>query len=95
MTKSELVGKVSEVVGDSKKNAELYLNAIVGVITDELVSGGDVSLTGFGKFSVADVAERKGIVQIGSTKGTEYVTPAHKAPKFKYGSNVKKLVAGE
>lgn len=95
MNKTELVNKVAEVVGDSKKNADLYLSATLDVIVAELVAGGEVNLTGFGKFSVADVKERSGEIKMGSRKGETYTTPAHKAPKFKYGSNVKKLVAGE
>jgi DNA-binding protein HU-beta len=73
----------------SKKDAEAALKAFTEVVTDELKAGGKVALVGFGTFEAAEVAERKGIVQMGPNKGSEYITPAHRAPKFKAGKALK------
>lgn len=93
MTKVELIERVAEVNESTKVEAKKYIETIINTITEELVAGEDVKIAGFGNFTVVDVAERTGIVQLGENKGSTYTTPAHKAPKFKFGSNVKKLVA--
>jgi nucleoid DNA-binding protein len=95
MNRNELASKISEVVGGTKKDAELYLSAIVDVITDELVNKGEVNISNFGKFSTTEVGEKSGTIRLGERKGESYTTPKHNKPVFKFGKNVKGLVAGE
>lgn len=95
MNKQEIITAMSEKMGATKKDAELALKAFTETIVEGLQNGEKIQLVGFGTFSVADVAERTGTVQLGENKGSQYVTPAHKAPKFKFGKNVKDLVKGQ
>lgn len=92
MNKKDLVKAIAEKLGTTQKDAEASLNGIVAVITDSLVDGQDVKVPGLGTFSVVDVEERRGIIQMGDRKGEEYVTPAHRAPKFKFSKTVKDIV---
>ncbi len=59
-TKSDLVEAVANITGVSKAEANRAVDAVFTTITDNLVKGEDVRLSGFGKFSVAERAARKG-----------------------------------
>ena len=86
MNKTEFIATLAEKTGTSKKAAGENLNAVLNVITDTLKTGEDVAIAGFGKFYVADVAEKEAR---NPQTGEKMTVPAHKAPKFKFGSNVK------
>lgn len=49
MNKGELVDKVAAETSSSKSEAQDHVDAILSVIEDELKSGREVSITGFGK----------------------------------------------
>lgn len=86
MNKTEFVATLAEKTGTTKKVASETLTAVLDIITDTLKTGDDVALTGFGKFYVADVAAREARnPQTGATMTID----AHKAPKFKFASNMK------
>lgn len=95
MNKQELVSRVSEAMGTSKKEAEIFVNTFVSVVTDELVNKGEVKISGFGTFATSEVPEKTGTIQLGDRKGETYTTPAHTKPTFKYLSAVKNAVKGE
>ena len=92
MNKKELVKVISEAVGTTQKAAGEFLDATVEAITDALVAGEDVKVSGFGTFSKVEVPERTGIIQMGDRKGETYVTPAHFKAKFKPASALKEAV---
>ena len=92
MNKKELISKLAEAMGTTKKAAEEALDAVTTVITEALVEGQDVKITGFGTFSAVEVAERTGVIQMGDRKGETYTTPAHRSPKFKPASSLKEAV---
>ena len=52
MSKSELIKALSEKTGLKKVEASAFLEVFVETVQEELVKGGDVTLVGFGKFSV-------------------------------------------
>lgn len=58
MGKKELIAKVAKEVGDSQSNASMYLDAILGIIKDEVKEGDTVALLGFGTFSSREVPAR-------------------------------------
>lgn len=89
MTKSELIEKVAEQTGMTKKATGEAVNAVLDAITYELGLGGEVNLTGFGKFYVADVAARQGR---NPQTGEAVEIEAHKSPKFKFSGAVKDAV---
>ena len=92
MNKTELISKVAERLGVTKKDTGAAVDAIVDVIIDTVAEGDEVSISGFGKFVSVEVAERTGIIQMGDRKGESYVSPAHKSPKFKPASAFKTAV---
>ena len=49
LTKTQLVAALAEKMDSDKKSATAALEAIVGVITDEVSGGGAVTLPGVGK----------------------------------------------
>ena len=89
MNKSELIAAMADKTGETKKNAEASLNALIDVITEALVEGDKVQLVGFGSFEVRKRAARKG--RNPQTK-EEIKIPASKAPVFKAGKALKDLV---
>lgn len=89
MNKSELIAAISIKTGDTKKNSEASLNAMIEVITEALVKEDKVQLVGFGSFEVRKRAARKG--RNPQTK-EEIKIPASKAPVFKAGKALKDSV---
>lgn len=89
MTKDELVGKIAEDAGVSKKEAAAALKAVTGSITDALKKGDGVTLTGFGTFSISQRAARTGR---NPQTGASIKIKASKAPKFKAGKSLKDAV---
>jgi len=90
MTKAEFV-ELMKTKGDfpSKAAAENALKAFLDSVTEVLVKGDSVTFVGFGTFLAVDVPEKSGKIP-GSDK--TYTKPAHKAPKFKAGKNLKEAV---
>lgn len=86
MNKAEFIASIAEKGGMTKKAAGETVNLVLGTITDALVNGEEVALAGFGKFSVVDVPEREAR---NPQTGEAMTVEAHKAPKFKFASNVK------
>ena len=86
MNRQELLSKLSEKNGMTKKDNDVFLTSFTEAVTEELAQGGDVSLVGFGKFSVVERAERIGR---NPQSGEEIIIKASKAPKFKAGKVLK------
>lgn len=89
MTKTELVNLIAEKGEYSKKDADKALSTVIAVITETLVAGDKVPLTGFGTFEVRERAEKEGINP--QTKA-KMVIPAKKVPAFKAGKALKDAV---
>jgi DNA-binding protein HU-beta len=87
MTKNELAEQVGERTGMSASQARGVVEATIDAISDELARGGEVSLAGFGKFSVSHRAARTG--RNPSTGATIQIA-ASKAAKFSAASALKK-----
>lgn len=91
MNKSELIEAVAEKTDLTKADAGRAVDAVFGAVQDELVKGGQVSLTGFGTFQVKERAART--ARNPQTGGTVQVD-AKKAPSFKPGKGLKDAVNG-
>lgn len=93
MTRKDLSVAIKEQVATemvlTNIQAEMIVKAYEAVVTDVLVNGGEVNLSGFGKFSVADRAAREGR---NPQTGESISIPASKAPKFKAGKAFKDAV---
>lgn len=89
MNKTELITAMSEKAEISKKDVENVLNAFTNVVTDTLVDGDKVAITGFGTFEVVERAERQGR---NPATGETITIVASKSPKFKAGKALKDAV---
>jgi DNA-binding protein HU-beta len=89
MNKKELVKAMAEKLEITQKAAGEQLDAILEVITEELVNGGEVKISGFGTFSVAERAAREGR---NPATGETIQIAASKAPKFKAATALKAAV---
>ena len=85
MNKTEFISSVSEKSGLSKTDAKKAVDAFVETVSQELKAGGKVALLGFGSFSVAERAARKGVNP--KTKQPIEIA-ARKSVKFKAGAEL-------
>ena len=90
MNKAELVAKIAEKSGLTKKDSELALNAFMSAVEEELVKEGKVQLVGFGTFETRQRVAREGRNPRDPEKTIKI--PASKAPVFKAGKNLKEKV---
>nr|WP_255653940.1 HU family DNA-binding protein [Arsenophonus apicola] len=89
MNKTELISKVAEKSGLSKKDAEKAVNAFIEAVTESLKSGNDVQLIGFGSFQVKQRAARDGK---NPKTGKPLKIAAANVPSFKAGQRLKEAV---
>lgn len=89
MNKSELIEQVAERADIKRSEAESAVNALTEVVKETLQRGGDVAITGFGKFSVAERGARQGV---NPQTGERIQIAASKAPKFSAGADFKKAL---
>jgi len=89
MTKSQIVEELAERADLTKRAAEDALNALLGVVTEELAKGNKVTLTGFGTFLVRTRAARMGR---NPQTGEPIHIPEQVTPAFRAGSALKEAV---
>lgn len=89
MNKADLVGKIAEKAGLTKKDAEKAINAFVASVQEALVKKDKVQLIGFGTFEVKERAARTGR---NPQTGEAIKIAASKAPVFKVGKALKDAV---
>ena len=90
MTKIELIAAVAAKTGLTKKDAERVVNATVETITETLVKGEKVQVSGFGIFEVKAREARVG--RNPRTKEAIQI-PATRLPAFKAAKALKDAVA--
>lgn len=89
MNKTELVAKVAEKAGLTKKDAEKSVNALLSSVQEALVKKDKVQMIGFGTFEVKARAARAGR---NPQTGAAIKIPASKNPVFKAGKALKDAV---
>ncbi len=89
MTKSDLIESIAKEVGIPKAKAEKMVNVFVEHIRSSLSSGGKVTVTGFGTFTVSHRAARTGR---NPQTGETIQIPAVNVPHFKAGKAFKEAV---
>lgn len=92
MNKMELAEALAQKTGMGKSDAEKALNAFVDVVTEQLKAGSEVTITGFGNFSVSARAARTGVNPQNPSQKIQIA--ATKVPKFKAGKGLKEAVRG-
>ena len=89
MNKGDLIETVADEAGLSKADAGRAVDAVVGAITGALKGGNQVSLVGFGTFSVKKRAARSGR---NPRTGETIQIKASNVPGFKAGKGLKDAV---
>ncbi len=89
MNKASLVEKVQAVLGGTKADAERAVEALFDSIVAELKKGGEVSVAGFGIFSVKARAAR---TARNPRTGEAVNVPAMNVPKFRPAKALKDTV---
>jgi DNA-binding protein HU-beta len=90
MNKTELIASVAAKTGMTKKDAERAVSAVIESITESLVKGDKVNVSGFGIFEVKTREARVG--RNPRTKETIQI-PATKLPAFKASKTLKDTIA--
>ncbi|HUA10777.1 MAG TPA: HU family DNA-binding protein [Solirubrobacteraceae bacterium] len=87
MNKNELADRVAAATGLGASQARQAVESTVDAVANELAAGGEVSIAGFGKFSVSHRAAREGR---NPATGQKIQIAASKAAKFSAASQLKK-----
>lgn len=89
MNKASIIDAVHEKLGGTKTSAEEVVDMVFNSIVNSLKKGEEVSIAGFGIFSVKDRAAR----QARNPRTGEMVNvPATKVPKFRPAKGLKDSV---
>lgn len=91
MNKSELVDVIANDSGLARTDATKALEGFTAAVLRELEKGGEVTVPGFGKFSVTRRGARTGR---NPQTGEALKTKASKAPKFTAAKSLKDAVNG-
>jgi DNA-binding protein HU-beta len=92
MSKGDLIENVAKKASLSKAKAAVAVNEVFDSISSSLKKGKNVSLVGFGTFSVTKRKARNGR---NPRTGETIKIKASKTPKFKAGKGLKEAVAGK
>lgn len=86
MKKTELIEALAAATGESQAAAARSLDALIGIISKEVASGGEVAITGFGSFKGSSRGERTGR---NPRTGESMTIAASKSVKFVPGASLK------
>lgn len=89
MNKTEMISKIAEKTGYTKKDTTIVVDTLCEVIRDAVVVGDKVAIAGFGTFDVSERKEREGR---NPQTGASITIPASKSPKFKAAKAFKDAV---
>src|ERR1035441_4696064 len=89
LSKSALIQAVAANSGLSKAASARAIDSLLDTVTETLKRGDQVSISGFGKFSVTHRAARKGV---NPRTGERIKIKACKAPRFTPATNLKRTV---
>lgn len=89
MNKSQIIENLSKKTGSSKAEAKQNLEALIGVFTESLKKGENVTLIGFGTFSVDQTKARTGR---NPQTGQPIMIKPKKRVRFKAGAELSSAV---
>ncbi|HWX96754.1 MAG TPA: HU family DNA-binding protein [Solirubrobacteraceae bacterium] len=90
MNKSQLIEAVAADSGLTKTDSARAIDSFLDTVARTLRKGDEVTITGFGKFSVVQRAARQGV---NPRTGEQLEIKASKAPKFAAGASLKQAVS--
>ncbi len=92
MTKSQLVGKLAEMIdGITQREAEVIVNTIFDSMKDALLGGKRIEIRGFGSIKVKSYKSYKGR---NPKTGQQINVPEKRLPFFKVGKELRVRVDG-
>ena len=89
MNKADLVEKIADQTGLTKRTSREAVDAIISALTDSLSREEKVTLVGFGTFQVMERKARKG--RNPQTRETINIPPKN-VPKFRPGKGLREAV---
>ena len=89
LTKKDIVEQVYTEVGFPRNQSVEIVESLLEIIKARLESGGDVLVSGFGKFCVKDKKERKGR---NPATGEDKILPARRVVTFKCSGTLRDKV---
>lgn len=89
MANQDLIKKIAEKTGYSQRDVKEVIDAFSSVLTETLVSGEEVRLSGIGIFSKAEVPTRECNDPHNNSK---VIVEAHGLPKFRASTVLKAAV---
>lgn len=88
MNKSEFTRAYADRLQVTIKEAEVALSKLIDTLTECMLNGEYVHISGFATFSVKDKNEREGVNPL---NGEKVVIPACKAPTIKFSKTYKNI----
>ena len=89
MNKQDLVNRVADGVGLSKRDTKIVVNSVIEGVIEGLLDDGRVTLVGFGTFSVG---ERQARMARNPRTGEPIEVPAKTVAKFKPSQQLKQAI---
>jgi DNA-binding protein HU-beta len=89
MNKGEFISYIAEQNNCTKVEAEKVIDMFTSSVIDAIAAGNEISLIGFGNFSISKVAARDGR---NPRTGATLKIAAYNQPKFKVGQKLKDAV---
>lgn len=91
MIKKEFITSLATRTGFTKVVTEKFLQAFIDIVTEELIKGGTVKISGFGSF---EVRERKGRMGTNPQTGVPIEIASSQSPVFRASKCLKDSVNG-
>ena len=91
MTKSDLINAMVKESRQEKKQTKVFLESLTSLVTKEIRKGGEVPLTGLGKFKVS---KRKARMGRNPQTGEPIKIPARTVVKFSVAKALKDVIRG-
>ncbi len=89
MTRTELIQALAEAAGTERKQAKMFLEAMTGLVEKQVRRGGEVPLSGLGKFKVV---KRKARMGRNPATGEPIKIPAKTVVRFTVAKALKDIV---
>lgn len=90
MTRAELIGKIAESTGHTKKDVDIILKGFQAAVKDAVAEGDKITLTGFIGFQKKHVPAKSGVSKVSGTN-KEWSTPEKDVIAVKLAKPFKEL----
>ena len=92
MTKTELINMLAAETNAEKRQAKMFLEGLTSIVEKTIKKGGEVPMSGLGKFRVA---KRKARMGRNPQTGEPIKIPAKRVVKFRLSKSLKDTVLGK